>query len=339
MAGRLDREPGSQYGNGMADWLSLLARPSAASLRPGHLEDLLAHWEALPGSPFSRAVAAGLAADRLALAFAAGYRSALLALTGEAGHAALCITEQGSAHPRAIETRLERRGDEVVLSGSKSWATLAGNARTLLVAASIGRDGDRNDIRLVRVPVDAKGVRMEAVPPTPFTPEIPHARVTLEAVAVPSSAVFEGDGYTKWIKPFRTVEDIHVTAAAVAYVIGEGRRANWPALMLAEGFAAVAALAELAGRLSSTTEAGAPPGGAAGPSLDPAVHLVLGGVLAGVTGWLERTRSLWASVEAEARRRWERDRPILGVAGRSRATRFERAATGLGLKVGEADGS
>lgn len=307
----------------MADWLSLLARPAAASLRPGHLEDLLAHWEALPGSPFSRAVAAGMAADRLALAFAAGYRSALLALTGEAGHAALCITEQGGAHPRAIETRLERRGDEVVLSGSKAWATLAGNARTLLVAASIGREGDRNDIRLVRVPVDAGGVRVEAMPATPFTPEIPHARVTLEAVAVPSSAVFEGDGYTKWIKPFRTVEDIHVTAAAVAYVVGEGRRADWPALMLAEGFSAISALAELSAR----------------PPLDPAVHLVLGGTLSGITGWLDRTRPLWAAVDAEARRRWERDRPILGVAGRARATRFERAAAGLGLKVGEADGS
>jgi len=305
----------------MPDWLATLARPPAVSLRAGDLGELLAHWEALDGSAFERAVAAGMVADRLGLAFAAGYRSALLALTGETGHAALCITEQGGAHPRAIETRLERRGDEVVLSGSKAWATLAGNAPTLLVAASSGRDGARNDLRLVRVPADAQGVRVEAMPATPFTPEIPHARVELEAVVVASSAVLDGDGYTRWIKPFRTVEDIHVMAAAVAYVVSEGRRARWPATMIAEGIATVSALAGLAER----------------PPLDPGVHLALGGVLAGITSWLERTRSLWAAVGAEARQRWKRDQPILGVAGKARATRFERAASALGLVTSEAE--
>jgi acyl-CoA dehydrogenase len=298
----------------MTDWLSTLARPPAVA-RQGHLDGLLAHWEALEGSAFSRAVAASGVADRLGLAFAAGYRSALLALTGEVGHAAVCITEQGGNHPRAIETRLEPRDDELVLSGTKAWATLAGTARTLLVAASIGREGDRNELRMVRVPVDAKGVRVEAMPATPFTPEIPHARVTLDAVAVPSSAVLDGDGYTRWIKPFRTVEDIHVMAAAAAYVVGEGRRARWPAMVIAEGIAVIAALAGVAER----------------PPLDPAVHLALGGALTGFTAWLERTGPCWASVEPEVRQRWERDRPILGVAGKARVARFERAAASLGL--------
>jgi acyl-CoA dehydrogenase len=299
----------------MPDWLSTLAQPPAVSLREGHLGELLAHWEALGGSAFSRAVAAGVVADRLGLAFAAGYRSALLALTGEAGFAAVCITEQGGAHPRAIETRLERRGDTVVLTGAKAWATLAGGARMLLVAASIGREGDRNDIRMVRVPADAEGVRVEAMPATPFTPEIPHARVVLDAVVVPSTAVLDGDGYTRWIKPFRTVEDIHVMAAAAAHVVGVGRRAGWPAGVIAEGIAVIAALASLAER----------------PPLDPAVHLALGGVLGGFAAWLERTGPCWAAVEAEVRQRWERDRPILGVAGKARAARFESAAVASGL--------
>ncbi len=299
----------------MPDWLSMVARPPAVSLPEGDLGALLTHWEALPGRPFERAVAASVVADRLGLAFAAGYRSALLALTGEEGHAALCITEQGGAHPRAIETRLERRGDEVVLSGTKAWATLAGSARTLLVAASIGREGDRNDLRLVRVPVDAKGVRVEAMPPTPFTPEIPHFRVALDSVAVPSSAVFEGDGYSKWIKPFRTVEDIYVVAAAAAHVVGLGHRARWPAMVIAEGIAVIGGLASLAER----------------PALDPAVHLGLGGALTGFRAWLERTKPCWASVDAEVRQRWERDRAILGVAGKAREARFERAASDLGL--------
>jgi acyl-CoA dehydrogenase len=303
----------------MSDWLSTLAQPPVVPLRVGHLGDLLAHWEAQGGSAFDRAVAAGSVADRLGLAFAAGYRSALLALTGEAGYAALCITEQGGAHPRAIETRLELRGDTAVLSGAKLWATLAGSARTLLVAASLGREGDRNDLRMVRVPADAEGVRVEAMPATPFTPEIPHARIVLDAVVVPSSAVLEGDGYTRWIKPFRTVEDIHVVAAGAAYLVGVGRRARWPAGVIAEGIAVIAALASLAER----------------PPLDPAVHLALGGVLGGFAAWLERTGPCWATVDADVRQRWERDRAILGVAGRARAARFERAVAAAGLAASE----
>jgi hypothetical protein len=90
-------------------------------------------------------------------------------------------------------------------------------------------------------------------------------------------------------------------------------------MVIAEGIAVVAALAGLVER----------------PPLDPAVHLALGGTLTGFTGWLERVKPLWSSVEAGARQRWERDRAILGVAGKARVARFERAASALGLATSE----
>lgn len=305
----------------MSDWLlALCTPPSAPSPAPviAEIEPMLARWQSLPGSAFERAVAAGMLADRVGLAFAAGYRSALLALTGETGHAALCITEKGGAHPRAIETCLERQGDTAILTGTKAWSTLADHARTLLVAASTGTKDGRNQLRVVRVPVDAEGLQLRAMPPTPFTPEIPHFQVELSRVRVDAAAILEGDGYERWIKPFRTVEDIHVIAAAIAYLVSTGRRAGWSAELLAEGVALVAALADLAKR----------------PPLDPAAHLALGGVLASFQAWTRRVDHGWSGTAPEVHERWIRDRPLLGVASKARAARFARAVATAGLTLG-----
>ena len=41
-------------------------------------------------------------------------------------------------------------------------------------------------------------------------------------------ALLPGDGYDVYVKPFRTIEDIHVHAATIAYLVAEGRRRGWP---------------------------------------------------------------------------------------------------------------
>src|SRR4029079_19345048 len=95
-------------------------------------------WEALreaTGTTVERAVIGGARADRVGYAFAIGYSTALEALVGE-GSAALCVTEEGGNHPRAIQTRLF----DARVTGSKRWATLADHATHLLVAATEGAD-------------------------------------------------------------------------------------------------------------------------------------------------------------------------------------------------------
>src|SRR5690349_23846938 len=42
------------------------------------------------------------------------------------------------------------------------------------------------------------------------------------------SAILPGDGYSQYVKPFRTVEDIHVQAAVLSYLMREGQRLGWP---------------------------------------------------------------------------------------------------------------
>jgi hypothetical protein len=243
--------------------------------------------------------------DRLGHAFREGYAAALRALVpglGELEVVALCATEEAGAHPRAIQTRW----DGARVTGRKLFVTMGTRADRLLVVAR----NDEGNLQVVSVDARAPGVTLMPMPPTPFVPEIPHAEVRLEAapgVALP------GDGYKDFLKPFRTIEDIHVFAATVGYLMSLGRRVGWEPLVIARLAALGAALAHLAEL----------------EPLAPATHLALGGVL-------DLGRRLFAELDLKVvpedeRARWVRDQPILDVAGKVRAQRFESACRVLKL--------
>jgi alkylation response protein AidB-like acyl-CoA dehydrogenase len=255
------------------------------------------------GSPFAEAVVASAGADRLGSAFAAGYRAAIRSLFPRVGTrcAALCATEEGGGHPKAIRARLAAGR----VSGRKTFVTFGAQAEVLLVVA---RDGEI--LRVAAVEASGPGVALEPMPALAFAPEVPHAQVVLDEAP---ADVLPGDGYDEYLKPFRTVEDIHVFGAALAYLWGAGRRARWPAPLLAELAAVVAALAALAAE-------------------DPrarATHLVLGGALA--LGRRLVAEIDLATLPDDERARWLRDRPLLDIAGKVRAQRFAAAAAALGL--------
>lgn len=261
-------------------------------------------WEDLrepTGTPVERAVVGGARADRAGHAFALGYTAALEALAGET-RAAFCVTEDGGNHPRAIETRLV----DGRVTGAKRWATLADRASHLLVVAREGSDAaGRPRLRMVRVPRDAPGVTLE-VSAAAFVPEIAHARVTLDGAP---GEVLPGDGYADYVKPFRTVEDIHVHAALVGYWFGVAR---------SRGFAH--ALVE---RLAMTAAALVALG--AEDARAPATHVALGGVLAASAERVAALEAEWAVVPDEEWERWQRDRAILRVASKARGERLARA--------------
>ncbi len=265
------------------------------------------------GEPVDCAVRCGWAADRLGWAFAGGYHAALRRLVPDLGRAhlaALCATEAGGAHPRAIESTLVRAADGWVLSGHKRWGTLATAAETLFVVASTGSDAEgRKVLRVARVPARAAGVTMKELPATPFAPEIPHAEVVFEGVHVVDAALLPGDGWERWVKPFRTVEDAHVHAAVLGYLLGVARRHAWPEATVEALLAAIVTVRGLA---------------LADPA-SPAVHIALAGLLAGTARLVAEFEPLWQRVTAEERQRWLRDRGLVEVAGRARAARRERA--------------
>ncbi|AEI65818.1 acyl-CoA dehydrogenase family protein [Corallococcus macrosporus] len=265
-------------------------------------------------APADLALAGGFLADRLGFAFASGYHAAhrcLFPSLPADRPIALCATEPGGAHPGAIETKLTDTGAGPRLSGTKTFVTLGTRAELLLVVASEGQDAEgRNRLRMVAVDAQRPGVRLSALPELPFIPEVPHAELSLEDVAVTAEDVLPGDGYARYLKPFRTVEDCHVQLAMLGWLLQVGRRFGWPDEVREE----LLALAVMMRGLAQADPA------------EAATHVALGGGLALTKrAVLERCEPLWASTDALTQERWARDRVLLGVAGKVRAKRLVAA--------------
>lgn len=263
--------------------------------------------------PADRALALGFTSDRLGYAFAAGYDAALHVLSPSVPNeyvTAFCATEENGAHPRSITTALTPNdAGGFLLNGRKKWATLATHARELLVVASAGtNEQGRNQLKVVQVSAKAKGVRITPMPPVPFTPEVTHAEIDFSNVDIGEWAVLPGDGYEEYLKPFRTIEDIHVHAALIGYLVGVGRRSQWPEAVIERLAASAVCVRELA----------------RSDPKDPALHLVLAGCLEHV-GAIASEYDRWSWSSAEEKERWERDRPLLGIAERAREMRRQRA--------------
>lgn len=267
--------------------------------------------------PADLALAGGFRADRLGFAFASGYHAAhrfLFPMLPADKPVALCATEAMGGHPAAIQTRLAPSATGWTLTGEKSFVTLGSRAEVLLIVASEGQDEQgRNRLRLVTVDARRAGINVTELPELPFVPEVPHAELRLEDVAVSSDEVLPGDGYTRYLKPFRTVEDCHVQLALLGWLLQLARRSGWPDSTREE----LLSLAVMMRGLAQADPASA------------ATHVALGGALAQVKRAVAESEPLWAQVDAPTRERWERDRKLLGVAGKVRAKRLEAARAKL----------
>lgn len=264
--------------------------------------------------PVERALIGGFFADRLGYAFISGYGEALRQLFSSNGAplveaAALCATEEGGAHPKAIKTQLAPDGDGFRLSGDKHFVTFGPLARVLFVVASEGTGGPRNRLAVVRIPANRDGVQINPLPDLPMVPEIPHASVRFTNVRIEPAERLPGDGYEDFLKPFRTVEDCHVMAAFLGWLSQLSRRFTFPQPIAQEIAVLVAAVTTLA----------------TSPPLDSAVHVALGGFLERIEQLVATCAPHFATMDEQTRSRWERDRPLLRVAGRVRAQRLQAA--------------
>ncbi len=260
-----------------------------------------------------RAMALALVAPTVGCAFVAGYRAALHALVPSLGphtRAALCASEAGGAHPRAIHTRATVTADAVTLDGTKRFVTGARDADALLVLAVEGEPVDgRSALTLVCVPATAPGVTFDDMPVMPFVPDVAHATVSLAGVTLAPAARLAGDGWSDYVKPFRTLEDLHVQAAMTAWLVGVVRRAEGPHALTERLVAHALTLRALA---DATAEAAA-------------THVALAGSVANLEGLFGALDAWMAQAPAAPRDAWERDRRILTVARSAREQRRVRA--------------
>jgi hypothetical protein len=266
-------------------------------------------------NPVDAAILGGFHSEILASAFAAGYQAALCALVPSLppdGITSLCVTERGGGHPRAIFTRLEKRASGTyTLTGEKCWATLSPEASLLLVVARAGEDSAtrRSLFRLVRVSPLARGVRIVPMPETPFVPEIRHAEISFEEVPITDADILPGDGYDDYVKPFRTIEDIHVHAAGAGHLVRVCRECNL-------GRSLVERLAHIVSSLRVL---------AAADAKDPVTHIVLGGLLAESSAILRDIDVSLAKASPKQYTKFVIDKPIFDVASRVRTARSEKA--------------
>lgn len=291
-------------------------------------------------NPWEQALFGGAQAGCVGYAFAAGYQAALHSLLGQHSSetisktisetisknsnviSALCVTESGGNHPRAIQTTLTQTTskksaeDLYLLDGSKTFITGGPQADVLLVAATTGEDSQgRPVLRLVKVPGTAEGVSVQPMPPLPFVPEIDHASVSFAKVRVPAEDILPGDGYADYVKPFRTTEDIHVTLALCGYLVRMALQTGYAPEQLPLWLSLTAQHIQLAQL----------------PAADPMTHLLL----AGVRGQLEQAipdlESHWQHADPESFAHWQRDKALLKVASKAREQRTATALKNLPL--------
>lgn len=272
-------------------------------------------WETLGRDwmqPIDRCVWAGLRCDRLAWTFFTGYQEAIRRLLPGLPATAICamaITEAGGNHPRDIQTGIVPADRGYRLNGEKRFITGGAHAERLFVAASTGIKDGRNRIRMVRVNRGAAGLTVAPMPPLPFVPEIVHSTVVFKDVFVPSEQVVEGDGYTGMIKPFRTIEDLHVIGAALGHLLGTARRFGWPAEIVEQASLLIVTVCALARQ----------------DPMSPATHIAAGGLFRQFNALIAAVDPLWAGTDPETARRWERDKPVLKISDKVRKLRLRAA--------------
>lgn len=205
-------------------WLQRLNDPLRQPLAASLGQTYAAQLERLGTvAPFELAVLGGRAMATPGLAFLIGYQAALRVLwpSAPAALGALCATERRSVRPADMHSRLEG----LRVTGRKDFVTAGLEAEWLLVAARCEAAGESAQLKLAVVYPGEPGVTLEALPTLPLMPEVGHARLTLQHAAC---ELLAGDGWDAYVKPFRSLEDLYVLAALVAWLYGVGQECAWP---------------------------------------------------------------------------------------------------------------
>lgn len=271
-------------------------------------------------APIDLAIRMASQADRMAWVFASAYQAALRALVPDAPAdelLSLCVTEDAGNWPRDIQTRIDPLPDGGwQVHGCKRWAMLGPVPTTLLVvgASAIKTAQDTPNLRVVKVAGGSTGLSIQHVHNTRFIPEAPHCAVDLNHVRLRPQALLPGDGYLDYMKPFRTLEDIYVTAATLVYLLREARANRWPQEYMERAAAALASLNAIAA-LAPTA---------------PVTHVLLAGALQMADGLRAEATAFWQDANDVTAERWRRDAPLFEMANTVRSMRRKRAWERLG---------
>lgn len=271
--------------------------------------------------PFERLVHVAMRVDRRTTASAAGHQAAIYRLFPDmpSGHiTAFCVSEEGGARPTAIQSTLrEKESGALVLNGEKKWGTMSPDADTLFVAASTGVetvDGrERNQIRMVGIPADRSGIELTPRTYGDVESELRIADLSLHDVEVHPGEVKDGDGFQRYVKPFRLIEDVFGCAATQIGVFCLGRRNGWRTETLEDLLGLITHAWAIA-----QTDMAAPP-----------AVLTMAAYFRRSSDVWQSLREDWQSASDEERLRWSPESGLLEVAQKARDLGRERAWTAV----------
>jgi len=263
-------------------------------------------------STLEQAALGGRLSKNMGFTFAAGYQSAIQSLFQPKKHqlTSLCISEQQGNHPRAIQSALTKHGQIWHLDGSKSFITGASEAKHLYVAATTGfSDNGKPIIKMLSLKAKQKGIQIKTMPKLSFVPEISHGTANFEQVELETQQILEGDGYSNFVKPFRTQEDLHVLAAVIGFRIGEAIDSNWSHESIEAHLCLLASLTAIKPSEFNL----------------PSSHLILAGCRSQLKTLIKQTDLQFEKYNPEGYKNWKRDKALLEIASKAHKLRTSRA--------------
>jgi acyl-CoA dehydrogenase len=202
------------------------------------------------------------------------------------------------------------QGKTFSLNGKKKYITCAKEADFFLVAASVGiSDDGKNNIRMIKIDSKTPGITIVPMKDIHLVPEISHCELIFTDVKIFESDLLPGDGYTDYIKPFRTIEDLHISACILGYLFQNACRYDWGTDIKEIILGRIVSVRNLA--LSNPTA--------------PAVHIVTGDVLKQIKELFKLLEPFWEKVGGEAKQDWDRDKILMTIADKARTRRLQTA--------------
>ncbi len=177
-------------------------------------------------TPIDKAILGGFSCQQFSFAFMAGYQTALeimFPLIAPNEIKALCVSETKGVHPKSIQTTLINNR----INGLKTYVTAGSEVAHLLVLCKTDQTlNNRPVLKMVHLPRTAKNINITDFE-LPFMKEVKHGKLQLNNTEITTNQILEGDGYDQYTKPFRTLEDICVSASYQAMLLRQAIDNQW----------------------------------------------------------------------------------------------------------------
>jgi len=249
-----------------------------------------------------------LKANSIGQAFAVGYRCALQALLPELNSSqwvAMCVTEPQGNHPKQIQTQVTPDG---LVSGQKSFVTMAELSQQLIVIAKSGETGERPILKAVLLQQPSQGVSLQVMEAMNLVPDIGHGQIALENA---QGVILPGDGHNDYSKRFRYLEDIHVLMAFVSLIFSMSVRHQLQAFISEKCLLLISSL--LAQELLD----------------EPWQHLHIAAAFESFEKIVGDFEASFDSVPESFKSDWLRDKKLFSIANKAKLARTEKARAWL----------